>query len=124
MTKRKNRFLLLGVVYLSFLALGMPDGAFGVAWPSIRYEMDLPLVRAQFVFMTHSLCYALMGWLSGRLAGRFKLEHMNLAGLILIGVALFGFSVSPNFIMLAFFAIPLGMGMGLIDSSLNTLSVN
>jgi len=120
MAQTKKKFLLLTVVYLSFLALGMPDGALGVAWTGIRYEMHLPLQHAQVIFMTQALCYALMGSLSGRIAGYFKLEHMNFAGLVLMSGALLGFSLAPNFIVLALMAMPLGFGMGLIDSSLNS----
>lgn len=119
MTKRKKHVLLLTTVYFSFFALGIPDGAFGVAWPGIRQEMNLPLDWAQAIFMTQALCYALMGALSGHIAKVCKLEHMNLLGLVLMGAALVGFSAAPSFLLLTCMAVFLGSGMGLIDSSLN-----
>ena len=120
MTKQKRRFLLLAAVYLSFITLGMPDGALGVAWPGIRYEMNLPLGHGQFIFMTHAFVYALIGSLSGRIAERISLGPMNGIGLLLMVAALFGFALSPNFIVFVGMAALLGTGMGLIDSSLNS----
>ena len=119
MTKRKKQTFLLIVVYFSFFALGIPDGAFGVAWPGIRAEMNLPLEWAQAIFMTQALVYALLGFLSGRIAQLLRQEYVSLLGLLLMGTALFGFSLSPNFITLVAMAACLGTGMGLIDSSLN-----
>ena len=31
----------------AFVVLGMPDGALGVAWPSIRHDLGLPVDRSE-----------------------------------------------------------------------------
>ena len=36
MQQGKRSFLLIGLAYLSFVSLGLPDGLFGIAWPSVR----------------------------------------------------------------------------------------
>ncbi len=49
MTPSATRHAPLGVVVLAFaafIALGMPDGLLGVAWPSIRAGFGLPLDAA------------------------------------------------------------------------------
>src|SRR5262249_8241699 len=40
---RRGRALLLGVAFLSFVSLGLPDGGLGVAWPSGRATCGLPV---------------------------------------------------------------------------------
>lgn len=117
---KKNTYLVLGLVYLSFIALGLPDGAFGVAWPSIRYEMQLPLAQAGIIMIIHSIFYSLSSSQLGRIANKLKLEHIDLLGLILMGLGLFGFSTSPNFIVMATAVAVTGCGMGMVDSSLNS----
>ena len=40
---RKSGLILIGLVYLAFVSLGLPDGLIGVAWPSIRAYFHLLL---------------------------------------------------------------------------------
>jgi len=35
--------VLIGLAYLAFVSLGLPDGLIGVAWPSIRAHFNLPV---------------------------------------------------------------------------------
>ena len=39
----RRALLLLGLAYLGFVSLGLPDGLLGVAWPSIRATFSLRL---------------------------------------------------------------------------------
>jgi hypothetical protein len=43
MRRRRSGLLLVGLAYLGFVSIGLPDGLLGVAWPSIRAYFDLPL---------------------------------------------------------------------------------
>lgn len=115
----KTNAIVLWAVFLSFLALGMPDGAFGVAWPSIRYEMHLGLDRAFILVVSHSVFYALSGSQMSKLASAIKLPNVNILGLGLILLGIGGFAVSPNLYFLVIATMILGIGMGLVDSSLN-----
>ena len=118
-TVKKSNIIVLWAVFLSFLALGMPDGAFGVAWPSIRYEMDLALDRAFILVVSHSVFYAVSGSQMGKLASYFKLPNVNILGLGLILIGITGFAASPNLYFLVISTMILGTGMGLVDSALN-----
>ncbi|MBC8161961.1 MAG: MFS transporter, partial [Roseiflexaceae bacterium] len=40
---RRRTGLLIGLAYLAFISLGLPDGLVGVGWPSIRASFGLPL---------------------------------------------------------------------------------
>lgn len=116
----KNTFLVLALVYLSFIALGLPDGAFGVAWPGIRYEMSLPLGRAGIVMIVHSVFYSLASSQLGRISRKIKLEHIGLLGLGIMSLGFFGYVISPGFILLIAAVAVTGGGMGMVDSSFNS----
>ena len=116
---KKSNLLVLSAVFISFLALGMPDGAFGVAWPSIRYEMGLGLDMAFILVVTHSVFYGLSGWGMGWLARVVKLPNVNIIGLFMILTGISGFSLSPSLIFLVLSTMILGLGMGFVDGGLN-----
>ena len=50
--------VLLGLVYLSFVSIGLPDGMLGVAWPAIRLQMNQPLAAVGAITMTMTACSA------------------------------------------------------------------
>ena len=116
---KKTNYVVLAAVFISFLALGMPDGAFGVAWPSIRYDMGLGLDRAFILVVTHSIFYAISGWQMGRLAKALKLPNVNMLGLVMLIIGVAGFAASPNLYFLVLTTIILGTGMGFVDAGLN-----
>ena len=41
--KQYPKIELVILAYVAFIALGMPDGLLGVAWPSIRTSFSIPL---------------------------------------------------------------------------------
>jgi len=119
----KRRFLVLAAVYASFFILGMPDGAFGVAWPGIRGEMGMPLERAGILILVHSFFYSLTSAMLGRISRRARLEWISLAGIALMATGGLGMALSPGFATMAVAVAPLGVGMGMLDSSLNSYMV-
>jgi fucose permease len=121
---KKNPMLLMLAVYATFFALGMPDGAFGVAWPNIRYEMGLPLERAALLIVTHSIFYSLSAWGTGRLASWFKVERISGAGFLLLIAGIMAFSFSRELWHLAAATVVLGLGMGMVDSGINAFATD
>ena len=118
--KIRNTYIILIAVYLSFLALGLPDGAFGVAWPEIRTNMNLPLEWAGIMIMLNSAFYVTVSSQLGRLAKKIKLWNISLIGLISMSIGFTIIAISPNFIILLFAVAFTGSGMALVDSSLNS----
>jgi len=117
---KKNTYMILGLVYLSFIALGLSEGALGVAWPSMRYDMDLPLAQAGIIMVIHAIFYSLSSSQLGRLARSLKLEQVDLLGLCLMAMGAFCFIIAPDFNIIILAVAITGCGMGLIDSSLNS----
>lgn len=111
--------LLLLIIYLSFIALGLPDSLFGTSWPIIHHQFNLPLSYAGIVTITISLGTIVSSLLSERLTKKFGAGLVTTISVTMTAIALIGFSFSTNFFMLILFAIPLGLGAGSVDAALN-----
>lgn len=114
-----NTPLLLGIIYLAFISLGLPDGVLGVAWPSMRLSLGLPL-EAMGLYTTVLLCMsALSSICSGRLLARYSTGMVTTASCVMTGVALGGYALSSSPAWLLLCTVPLGLGQGAVDSALN-----
>ena len=111
--------VLLGLVYLSFISIGLPDGMLGVAWPAIRLQMDQPLAAVGAITMTMTACSAASSLLAGAVVQRIGTGAVVAGSCLFTAIGLLGFSVAPSFGWLVALAIPLGLGAGAVDASLN-----
>jgi fucose permease len=111
--------LLLCIIYLGFVALGLPDSLFGAAWPILQAQMDVPLAWAGFVTVTISGGTILASLFSDRLTFRFGAAKVTACSVVATAVALLGFSKATQFWMLVAWAVPLGLGAGAVDAALN-----
>ena len=41
--------MLLGIIYVAFISLGLPDALLGAAWPSIQGELGVPVSYAGII---------------------------------------------------------------------------
>ena len=55
------------LAYAAFIALGMPDGLLGIAWPSIRADFGIPLDSLGMVLFASVSGYMTATFLSGAL---------------------------------------------------------
>jgi len=81
--------------------------------------MGLPLEQVSIIVIFHSIFYALSSGFSGSIASFLKLEKISFLGLISMAIGFLGFSLAPSFIVLTLMTLFSGVGMGLVDSSLN-----
>ncbi len=117
--KRSHYLIVLTVIYLSFIALGLPDTGFGVAWNAIWPEFGVTLESAGLVTVALTLASILSGLLAGRLLNRFGTGMVTVISCLLTAVATLGFVISPNFLTFVLCAFPLGFGAGAVDTGLN-----
>ncbi len=111
--------LLLGIIYLGFISLGLPDGTFGVAWPQMHKALHLPIGVAGTVLVIGTLLAALSGFSSGRIIARFKTAPVVVVSCALTATGLMLLAQSQSFAGLILAAVPLGLGAGAVDASLN-----
>ena len=112
--------LLVIIIFATYVGLGIPDSLFGTAWPAIYTEFNLPISYSNFVTGLMYMGTIVSSLLSARLTKKLGTPLVVAISTVLTAIALFGFSVSKNMIMLCLFSIPLGLGAGAIDNVLNT----
>ena len=110
---------LLGIIYLSFISLGLPDALLGAAWPNMYPEFQVPVSYAGIISMIIALGTIISSLQSDRLTRKFGTGKVTAVSVGITALALWGFSVSHSFILLCLWAIPYGLGAGSVDSSLN-----
>ena len=110
---------LLGIIYLSFISLGLPDALLGSAWPNMYPEFQVPVSYAGMISMIIAFGTILSSLQSDRLTKRFGTGKVTAASVGITALALWGFSVSHSFLQLCLWAIPYGLGAGSVDASLN-----
>lgn len=113
------RIILLVVIYIAFISLGLPDSILGVAWPTMRTSLNLPLEAAGIFIMTTTICTAISSFLSGHILNRFGTGKVTFVSCVATGTAIFGYSFAPSSIWLMLLSIPLGLGAGAVDTGLN-----
>jgi len=111
--------LLLIIIYLAFISLGLPDSLLGTAWPAIMTDMSLLVSYAGILSVIISGGTIISSVLSERIIRRFGTGTVTAVSVTLTAIALLGCSLSRDFWMLCILAVPLGLGAGSVDASLN-----
>ncbi|MBE6837377.1 MAG: MFS transporter [Ruminococcus sp.] len=111
--------LLIVVIYISFISLGLPDGLLGSAWPSMYGGLDVPVSYAGIVSMIIAGGTILSALFSERIIKKLGTGPVTALSVAMTAIALFGFSVSTEFIHLCLWGIPYGLGAGSVDAALN-----
>ncbi|MCA1951370.1 MAG: MFS transporter [Treponema sp.] len=117
--RKHTGFLLTIFSFIAFIALGMPDGLLGVAWPSVRGGFKIPLDALGTLLLSSVSGYLISSFGNGYLMRRLGVGKLLAYSTILTGLALLGYTLAPSwpvFVGLGFFA---GLGAGGIDASLN-----
>lgn len=121
-TNARVKFLLIGLAYLSFISLGLPDGLNGVAWPSIRAYFQLPLDALGQLLMMFTAGYLVSSFSSGRLLGLMSVGTLLALSCLATGVSLLGYSLAPAWWLMVAWGLLAGLGAGAIDAGLNTFA--
>ena len=118
--KQYPKIGLVILAYVAFIALGMPDGLLGVAWPSIRTSFSIPLDAIGMLLTAAVAGYMTSSFLSGPLIARLGVGRILAASCAMTGVALIGYTLVPFWWMMVLLGILAGLGAGAIDAGLNT----
>jgi len=110
---------LLGIIYLSFISLGLPDALLGAAWPKMYPEFHVPVSYAGAISMIIAFGTIISSLQSDCLTRKYGTGKVTAVSVGITALALWGFSVSHSFILLCLWAVPYGLGAGSVDASLN-----
>src|SRR5438874_8378913 len=123
--RRAGQWIRSSIPLLTFVTLGLPAGALGVAWPSMRASFGEPLAGLGLVPATFTVAYFLASATSGPLTGRLGTSGLLLGGCALSTVAWLGLALAPEWWIVIMVSLLAGAGSGLIDASVNAhISLN
>jgi len=111
--------VLLIVIYVVFISLGLPDSLFGVAWPVMHLDYGLPISAANAVSPLITIFTVISALISARLVKKFGTAIVVAASILTTALVLLGISLSDSFIWIILMSAPLGLGLGIIDTSIN-----
>lgn len=111
--------LILGVIYIVFISLGLPDSIFGVAWPVVHNEFGISESFASVYSIITGICTGGVSFIAGTLIRKFGTAKVTLASILITALGLVGISFSPNIVIMMIFSVILGYGAGAIDTGLN-----
>ncbi|MFE6077461.1 MFS transporter [Paenibacillus sp. NPDC057886] len=110
---------LLMIIYLAFIALGLPDALLGSAWPIMKIDMGATTEMAGYISLIISFFTVMSSLLASRLLHKYGTGKVTLFSILSTTIALLGISISEDFIFLLILAIPLGLGAGSVDAALS-----
>jgi len=122
---RAGHLVRSSIPLLTFVTLGLPAGALGVAWPYMRASFGAPLAGLGLVLATFTIAYFLASATSGPLTGRLGTSGLLVGGCTLSAVAWLGLALAPEWWIVIVVSFLAGAGSGLIDASVNAhISLN
>src|SRR5438132_12386447 len=83
-----------GTPLVLFIALGLPAGAVGVAWPHMRASLGAPLAGLGLLLAAWTIAYFLASASSGPGTARFGTSTVLIGGCALAAIGAFGWSRS------------------------------
>ena len=114
----KAKLLLLA--YIAFVALGLPVGLLGVAWPTLRADFSLPLDAIGLLFFSSTLGCLISSFFIARLINRFGIGPLLVFSSLVAAVSLFGYPIAPSWSVIVALGGMGGLGSGVTDAGLNT----
>ena len=110
---------LLGLSFAGFIALGLPEGALGVAWPSLAEDRGRRLGELGVLLALYTVGYLVSTVSNGRLMNRFGLGAMLPVSSGAAAVALGVYAAGGAWAALVGATILLGFAAGLVDAGMN-----
>jgi fucose permease len=111
---------LLILAYLAFIALGLPASLMGVAWPTLRAELSLPLDALGYLFISSTIGYLVSSFIIARLISRFGIGSLLIFSCLLSAIAFIGYTLAPSWVVIIIMGTVGGFGSGVMDAGLNT----
>lgn len=115
-------FFLLVVIYVAFVALGLPDTILGAAWPLMRLDLAAPLSAAGILSIIVSIGTIISSLITPRLIRFFGTGKLVAYSIALTAIASVGYGFANSFTFLCLCAIPLGIGGGAVDVAMNNFA--
>ncbi|MCU1491058.1 MAG: Permease of the major facilitator superfamily [Acidimicrobiaceae bacterium] len=104
----------------AYLLVGLPDGMLGVAWPSIRANLHLPLDALGVLLLASTAGYLTTSATSGAMLRRFGIIAVLCAATLVQAGGAAGLAAAPALLVLVAGSALLGIAGGAIDAGLSS----
>jgi fucose permease len=104
----------------SFVALGLPDGMLGTAWPSMRVTFGAPVGDLGLILLLATSGSVLVTAFVGRLIRRLGVAALLAVAGLTAAVGFAGFALAPGLWLVLAAAVLTGAAAGMMDGGLNT----
>jgi len=104
----------------AFVALGLPDGMLGTAWPSVRHSFDVPLEDLGVVLLAGTVGAVALSAVSGLVIARLGIARTVMLGGAVAALGALGLLASPVFWTFVLAGAAIGLAAALIDGSINS----
>jgi fucose permease len=116
---RRSGGSLLGLAYLAFISLGLPDALLGVGWPSMRSEFGVSIEAVGLILTVGVTGYLLSSVSTGFALARLGVGRLLAASTALVALGLGCYAAAPLFAVALCGSLLVGLGSGAIDAGLN-----
>lgn len=110
----------VGIAFLAFVILGIPDGLLGLAWPSIRAEFGLRQDAIGGFLLAGTIGFLLTSFNGGALLDRLGAGRMTILASVLRGGAFLAILAAPSWEAVIACNFVAGLGTGMLDAGVNT----
>lgn len=111
--------ILIIIIYLIFVSLGLPDSLIGSSWPAMVESLKVSASMQGYLTFTVAICTIISSFLTNKIVPYLKTGGVVSCSIFLTAGGLLGSFFAPNFWVLLVFMIPMGLGAGAIDTTLN-----
>jgi fucose permease len=115
-TDRRFDVLSLG----TFVAIGLPDGMLGTAWPSMRHSFGAPVGDLGLILLVNTIGSVAVSAFVGRLIHRIGVIALLAVAGLCAAVGGVGFAVAPGLWLVLCVGPLMGAAAGMMDGGLNT----
>ncbi len=104
----------------AFVALGLPDGMLGTAWPSVRHSFHVPLEDLGVVGLAGTVGAVALSAVSGLVIARIGIARTVMVGGAMAATGAIVIVLSPAFWTFVLGGAAIGLSAALIDGSINS----
>lgn len=111
--------LFLTLLVIAYITLGLPDAAWGTAWPFMRETLAMPLAAAGIFTSVVTVCSAVSAALAPKITEKVGTGFTLAVCSLVTGVSILGISFANAFWVVVLLGVLLGFAGGGVDVSVN-----
>jgi fucose permease len=104
----------------AFVALGLPDGMIGTAWPAVRRGFHAPLEDLGIVLLVGTFGAIASSSVAGLVLARLGIKRMIMLAGTIAGLGAVGIILSPALWVFVISGTAIGVAAGFVDSAVNS----